>query len=272
MGRDGARKVARCTVDRRAAESLARGDHRADVPDALVRLLAAAAAPARDSELAGEEPAVVAFRRYHRPPMHAPGRRSLLARLLTVKITVAFALTAVGGGAALAAAGGFHRSLGTSGLSPRPAAPSAAPSSPAASPRGTGSAAAAPKRPVPSPTLSRPPTASLCRILVADARNRSAGVHMGLDSPAFAALVALAGDAAGVWSFCSRLLTMAGVTAAPGTPYPAYGDRYHNYPGNPGYPYPRPDPDHNDETGQAADRAPFSPTPAHGRPASPPLG
>jgi hypothetical protein len=266
-------------VDRRAAESLARGDRGPDAPDTLVHLLAAAAAPARDSELAGEESAVVAFRRRHRPPMHAPGRRSLLARLLTVKITAAFALTAAGGAAALAA-GGFHRISGTSGFSPRPAATSAAPSSPAASPRGTGSAAAVPRRTVPSPTRSQPPADSLCRVLVADARNRSAGVHMGLDSSAFAALIALAGDAAGVWPFCSRLLATAGVTAAPGMPYPSYGDRYRNYPGYPGYPgypnhpYPPPN-DHdggNDRNGYAADRAPFSPTPAHGRSDSPPLG
>ncbi|HEV7897756.1 MAG TPA: hypothetical protein VGP31_07945 [Planosporangium sp.] len=268
-------------MDRDIAESLLRGDyHHARTPGALVHLLAAATAPARNSELAGEEPAVAAFRQPHRAPMHAPGRRTLLARLLTVKITAAFALTAAGG-AALAAAGNLHKLPGASGFSPRPAAPtSAAPSTPAMTARSTGSPAvvAPPRRPSPSPTESgHPPLDNLCRILVADARNKSTGVHMGLDSSAFAALMAMAGGKASVWSYCIRLLTT-DATAGPGAQYPPYGDpnrnrNYPTYPGYPGYPtypgYPQPPqyPDQNQggQNGQAApqtaDRDPSSPRP-----------
>jgi hypothetical protein len=93
--------------------------------------------------------------------VHASGKRKLLARLLAVKITAAFALTAVGG-AALAAAGGLTRLPGGSG--PGPAAPTTAPSpapttapSPAAPPTtpGAGAPASSPRTP-PAPAPSAP--------------------------------------------------------------------------------------------------------------------
>ncbi|MGC9671261.1 hypothetical protein ACNTMW_32540 [Planosporangium sp. 12N6] len=197
-------------VDRGTAESLLHGDRCPGAPEPLVHLLAAATAPGGRSELAGEEAAVAAFRQSHRPPVHAPGRRALLAGVLTVKLTAAFTLTAVGGAAL--AAGGLHRLHGTSRFGARPAAPVATTPAPAT----TGRVTVVPTAPAPSRSAQRPavatsapPVDNLCRILIADLRNRTAGTHVGLDGSAFASLVAAAGSYAGVWSYCSRLLTPA---------------------------------------------------------------
>jgi hypothetical protein len=84
----------------------------------LTAFLAATAAPSRDDELAGEEAAVAAFRQAHlerqarqeqrrRPRAPQALRRPVIARLLTVKVAVALALSATAvGGAALAAGTG----------------------------------------------------------------------------------------------------------------------------------------------------------------------
>jgi hypothetical protein len=73
--------------------------------DPLTAFLAAAAAPAHEDELAGEEAAVAAFRRAR---LASPSRRRpMFARLLTVKAAVALGLaTTAIGGVALAAASG----------------------------------------------------------------------------------------------------------------------------------------------------------------------
>jgi hypothetical protein len=223
-------------LDRGTAESLLRGDrHHAAAPHALAHLLTAATAPARGYELVGEEAAVAAFRQFGRAPVHASGRRKLLTRLLTVKITAAFALTAVGG-AALATAADLTKLPGTSGFGPRPAVPTAAPApAPTPTPRSTGAPASSPRTPSAPPTPSaRPSPENLCRILVADPRNKQAANEIqGLDSQALAALIALAGGkVAGVWSYCSRLLSPAGAasngprsTGVPGQPW----DQYRNF-------------------------------------------
>lgn len=97
-------------LGRRAAEQLldgAPGDGRTGDP--LASVLAAAAAPPRTAEQAGEDAAVAAFRAEHLVPDREPERgqmiKSPLAKILTMKVgAVALAMSA--GGVALAASTG----------------------------------------------------------------------------------------------------------------------------------------------------------------------
>jgi hypothetical protein len=229
-------------VDPDTAESLLRGDRRhATVPDALVHLRAAATAPARIHELAGEETAVAAFRQSIRTPAHPPGRRTLLAGLLAVKIAAALTLTTVGG-AALAATSGLTDFPGTSGFGPRPTAPTSI-ASPAPSATGviTSPSATTPRTPPAPPAASGDPSLEhLCRTFLADAQNKQAeSVQRILDSQTFTALIAAAGGRTGVWPYCSRLLGKPAGSAARPTPTASQESeqfRNHNYPSYPGYP------------------------------------
>jgi hypothetical protein len=107
------RRTGRFPIDRATAERMLRGGRdasRATADDPLARLLAAAAAPARPSELEREEQAVAGFRTAHRLPVPPPQRRSALRsavpKLLTMKVA-ALAAAVVGVGAvALAATSG----------------------------------------------------------------------------------------------------------------------------------------------------------------------
>ncbi|SMD27496.1 hypothetical protein [Kibdelosporangium aridum] len=101
-------------IDRQTAERLLRGGHvraQAGGSDALSDLLAAASAPPREGELAGEQAALAAFRAARLASVPRPRRRwmltkTALTKLLTVKIA-ATAVTAVAvGGVAVAAATG----------------------------------------------------------------------------------------------------------------------------------------------------------------------
>jgi hypothetical protein len=95
-------------ISRSAAKSLLDGHAPPDL-ESLARVLAAAAAPARDSELTGEQLAVAAFEASHLNPVTTSHREhtSMLAKLLTAKVLVASAATALAtGGVALAATTG----------------------------------------------------------------------------------------------------------------------------------------------------------------------
>ncbi|MBN1173877.1 MAG: hypothetical protein JXA67_17020 [Micromonosporaceae bacterium] len=96
-------------VDAVTAERLLGGETVAD-HERLAGLLAAAAAPARPGELAGETAAVLAFRAAHRHPV-SPRRNALvvkpsMTRFLTVKIAaIVIAIGGVGGVAVAAGTG-----------------------------------------------------------------------------------------------------------------------------------------------------------------------
>jgi hypothetical protein len=209
--------------------------------EALIRLLAATTAPARPHELAGEDAAVAAFLRAGPAPARRTGRRALIAKLLTVKLAAAFAVTAAGGAAlaAAAATGTLPEIPGTPGAGTRPYPPAVpAPPSSQAATRGPGILASpqAPKAgqpsvPAASPSASPDPSlVALCRALISDARGGSGGGKRkdDLSDPTFAPLVAPAGGKAEVGPFCLRLLREHGVgdAAPPGaspTPSPAPG-------------------------------------------------
>ena len=94
-------------ISRSAAELLLDG-HAGSDPDHLARVLAAAAAPARDSELAGEQMAVAAFESNRLVPLATPQKehKTMLAKLLTAKVILT-SMAALGtGGVALAASTG----------------------------------------------------------------------------------------------------------------------------------------------------------------------
>jgi len=174
----------------------------ADAPDtglsgAVLDLLAAAAAPARPHELAGEEAALAAFRRPGPAPVRRSGRRALLAKLLTVKVAAAFAVSAAGGVAVAAAAGTLPDLPGRSGIIARPEPPAPPPVQPY------------PSRPVSRPGPAASPTLTdLCRTWAADKRHR-------LDGKAYGPLVSAAGGRPKVPAYCADLLAKAGASRMP---------------------------------------------------------
>jgi hypothetical protein len=164
--------------------------------DPLADLLAAAAAPARDDELNGEEAAVAAFREARLAHVPQPRRKRMLkpvlASLLTAKVATATAVAAAVGAAGVVAA--------TTGVLPVGGgdSPSVPPTSPTAQ-----------VAPSLSPTVTAQ-LAALCRDLQATA---AAEVSVALDRPEFGALVTTAGGKEKVADYCAVDL---GVTAVPG--------------------------------------------------------
>jgi hypothetical protein len=148
-------------ISRRAAEQLldgATGLGRSHArapggPDQLARVLAAAAAPGREHELAGEQMAVAAFEANHLESVASYRRGQMitspLAKLLTAKVLAATLTVFAGGGVALAASTGTFSGPGPASHIPGPVASStSAPAGgPLITPSGSGSA---------SPTASGP--------------------------------------------------------------------------------------------------------------------
>lgn len=203
--------------DRQHAEELLRGARnglRTPGSGALSELLSAAAAPATEGELAGEQHALAAFRAAHPVPVPQLRRRSMikttLAKLLTVKVAVVAAGTVAAGGVALAATTGALPAHSGSGGAPgststsHPAATSAPTGSEHAD-AGDGANGGAAKssadnagNATPSPSLT-----GLCQAYTA-----GAGSDHGkaLESPAFQVLITTAGGTDKVSGYCTGLL------------------------------------------------------------------
>lgn len=181
-------------IDRRTAEQLLRGEAAVGGHDRLNDLLAAAAAPARDRELAGEQAAVLAFRDARLAP--APQRRRpwmlkiALANLLSVKIAAVTAAAA--GGIALAAAAGSLP--GQQREEPKPATDT---SVVATSTKDAPAPANQDKKPDNSPS---PSPKGLCQAWTAGAGSEHGKAH---ENPAFSALITAAGGADKVPAFCA---------------------------------------------------------------------
>jgi hypothetical protein len=190
-------------IGRRTAERLLRGasgHEQVTGHDRLTDLLAAAAAPARDRELAGEQAAVAAFRDARLAPALQRRRpwmlKTALANLLSVKI--AAVATAAAGGIALAAAAGTlpgqHREepvspAGTSVVATTTTTTAAKQDKQDKKPENSAS---------PSPSLK-----GLCQAYTAGAGSEHGKAH---ENPAFSALIAAAGGADRVPAFCADLL------------------------------------------------------------------
>jgi hypothetical protein len=183
--------------DRDTAEQLLGGlptSRPAGGSNALADLLAAAAAPARNHELAREEEAIAAFRAARLSPVPQPRRRPMirtsLARVLTLKIAAAATAALAAGGVALAASTG-HLPSQLGGASPAAHA----------SPSGTGK----PSTTGHATATAMPSTAlyGLCRAYTAQV---GTGPGKALDSRAFSALIAAAGGKDNVSSFCATII------------------------------------------------------------------
>ena len=236
-------------ISRKAAEQLldgaaGRGQGTEAGPDQLVSVLAAAAAPGHDDELAGEQMAVAAFEANHLASVANFRReqmiKSPLAKILTVKVLASVLVVGASGGVALAASTGTFSSSG-SGPGPASGASSAAapvtppaggfipaPSdsgsaSASASSSGDGQQAQSPSTTDSSSPASIPHTAAgLCNALAGDVAGTSgsltkaaqqqalasSGVSGALQSPEFSSLVSTAQSAANVPDYCGLLLDL----------------------------------------------------------------
>lgn len=159
--------------------------------DALATLLAAAAAPAHDRELAGEAEAVLAFRRTLLGPAHQPRRPSMSATKLLAAKAVLAAIGLSGGGVALAAATGHL----PSNLTGTPAAARSA-ASETAMPSANGKPSGHPAS-SPSPSLR-----GLCQAYTASV---ASSPGKALDNPAFSALITVAGGKDKVTAYCASV-------------------------------------------------------------------
>jgi len=216
-------------ISRKAAEQLldgaaGRGQGTEAGPDQLVSVLAAAAAPGHDDELAGEQMAVAAFEANHLASVANFRReqmiKSPLAKILTVKVLASVLVVGASGGVALAASTGTFSSSG-SGSGPAyggssvaaPVTPPAGGFIPAQSPSASDSS---------SPASIRHTAAGLCNALAGDVAGisgsltkaaqqqalASGGVSGALQSPEFSSLVSTAQSAANVPDYCGLLLDL----------------------------------------------------------------
>lgn len=197
-------------IDPVAAEHLMRGARSGSPdPEPLAHLLAAAAAPARQDELAGEEAAVAAFQRARLALAPDPRRRFMLRSVL-VKAAVAASVAVVGGGGvALAASTGRlhtthspdHHALARPATSatatPRPSRHAARPATTSTHRTRTASHDPEPSG-SPSPNLR-----GLCRAFRAHAGDNPG---KSLDNRAFTVLIRKAGGRDKVAAYCDALL------------------------------------------------------------------
>jgi MgtE intracellular N domain len=236
-------------ISRKAAEQLldgaaGRGQGTEAGPDQLVSVLAAAAAPGHDDELAGEQMAVAAFEANHLASVANFRReqmiKSPLAKILTVKVLASVLVVGASGGVALAASTGTFSSSGP-GSRPEgggssvaaPVTPPAGGIIPSPSDSGSGSASASPSGGTQQPAASSPASdsspasipqtaAGLCNALAGAAAGTSGsltkaaqqqalaggGVTKALQSPEFSSLVSTAQSAANVPDYCGLLLDL----------------------------------------------------------------
>ena len=193
--------IHRRRLDRATAERLLSGGPTvaSHGQDPLAHLLAAAAAPGRNHELAGEQVALAAFRTAHRvPPTQLRSHsmiKSALGKILTTKAAAVVAATTIGGVAVAAGTGTLTASHDreTSSQSQSEATETGhATGKPATA--GAGSHASA----APSPSM-----VGLCRAYAAGV---AASHGKAMDNPAFTALVTAAGGKDKVSGWCTTLL------------------------------------------------------------------
>jgi hypothetical protein len=228
-------------ISRAAAEDLLGGRTIADPgTDQLARVLAAASAPARDNELAGEQMVMAAFEANHLATSVTPQKEhtSMLAKFLTAKVLLTSLAAMATGGVALAATtgaiGGAHPATITAStpavsasaaVSASPSATSSGHASSApstepadtASPQATGTSSST-ADPTTSPTSSAsaaslPTTAAgLCETLAGDAGSTlsQVGLVQALSKPSV--LPMLSGQTSEFSSLISTAGSVANVT------------------------------------------------------------
>lgn len=183
----------RSRIDRGTAERLLAGAAAKPQDGLIVLLLAGMRARAHPDELVGENAALAAFRAANLGPVRQPRRRSMLAKLLTLKAAAAaaVAITATGGVALAASAGVLPNPMSDGG------APAAKPSAHATGkPSTTGKEKAGSA--APSPSL-----VGLCRAYAAEVGSNPG---KALENPAFQVLITTAGSKADVAGYCDGVL------------------------------------------------------------------
>ncbi|WP_433121281.1 RNA polymerase sigma factor [Micromonospora sp. CA-246542] len=185
----------------------------------LARLLAAAAGPARPTEMAGEEAALSAFRAARAVPTPAVARRPRRLRLTTG------AVAWIGALAATATAGVAFAAAGLEKAPEPPPAPSSAPPTASAHVT-TGSVAPSGSTPPGRPSLSgSPPIGAspngqvhgLCQAWQAKNPEQR---EKALRTPAFERLVTAAGGIGAVEEYCQRLVPETKPSPSPPSPSP----------------------------------------------------
>ena len=240
-------------ISRKAAEQLldgaagrGQGTQAAVAADQVVSVLAAAAAPGHDDELAGEQMAVAAFEANHLASVANFRReqmiKSPLAKILTVKILASVLVVGASGGVALAASTGTFSGSGpgsepghggssvaapvtppAGGFIPSSAPDSGSASDPAA-PGGDGQQdpASSSASDGSSPASIPQTAAGLCTTLASDAAGTTGSltkaaqtqalaggsVSRTLQSPEFSSLISTAQSAANVPDYCALLLSL----------------------------------------------------------------
>jgi hypothetical protein len=196
-------------IDLISAEHLMRGARSGSPtePNPLAVLLAAAVAPAREEELAGEDNAVAAFRdaRLAIAPAPEPRKRFML-KSVVVKASVVAAVAVVGGGGVAVAATTGH--LPGTNAPDTHAATRASHAAPAATASGHASRPAATRTPGAAASHAADPgTAPNLRGLCT-AFQAHAGDNPGkaLQNPAFKTLIDRAGGKNDVAAYCATLL------------------------------------------------------------------
>lgn len=202
-------------LTRTAAERLLDGG---DGPADLRQLLDAAAGPGTASEHAGEAAALAAFVDAPRTaalPSHPPRSPSMLStalsKILAAKAiaVIAVAAAATGGVALAAQSTGAPENQPAAGVHGTSGARSSVPSEPGPQDGSGGSAGTAEQTGEPSGSTAEPSLAGLCHAWAAGATDNPG---KAVESPAFAALVAAAGDPDAVPAYCADLRE----TSAPG--------------------------------------------------------
>jgi len=198
-------------IDRETAEQLLRGRPAGSgVPEPLAALLAAASAPAREHELAGEHAALAAFREARLDQMagerHPSMTRTAFNRLFSLRVAVAtFAATATLGGAALAAStGALPTPLSPKAPATRPAPSAPAPSASADGPGSQGASTSPDGRRSGHPSAA--PASALVGLFRAWQAQPAANREKALEKPPFAPLVRAAGGEQKVPAYCATVL------------------------------------------------------------------
>jgi hypothetical protein len=216
-------------IDRRTVELMLDG-HRFDAADGhppLAGLLVAAAAPGRPAELDSEQECVAGFRAVFLAPVPQTRRRSMIMKLLTVKVLIAACATTAAGGVALAAGTGNlpnpldkHGSGGSSRMGTAPD------SEKSKSSHGTGrdddgkgkdgkdgdndgngnGNGNGNGKPGNGSDASHAPSPSLVGLCHAYSSGNKADHGKALDNPAFTVLITTAGGRDKVDAFCTALL------------------------------------------------------------------
>ncbi|MGC4772786.1 hypothetical protein ACLQ25_27910 [Micromonospora sp. DT44] len=204
---DGASAPPRDIADPGAANVRQSGASPDSGTEPLARLLAAAAGPARPTEMAGEEAALSAFRAVRAAPTPAVARPPRRLRLTTGAVAWIGALAATATAGVAFAAAGLEKA-------PEPLPPPAPSSAPPTASAHVTTGSVAPSGSTPSgrpsvsgsPSIGAPPNGQVHGLCRAWRAKKPEQREKALRTPAFERLVTAAGGIGAVEEYCQRLV------------------------------------------------------------------